>query len=101
MALCNVCSANGNPARTYWKKAAASATVVLAFSRLDRTGREKVSRRWLGFESQSVGSTNLILIYIRTWQVVNLGPCSDDEHDGVQPQAEHEEDNDHVLDGDL
>ena len=32
---------------------------------------------------------------------MNLGPCPDDEGDGVEPQPEHEDHDDHVLDGDL
>ena len=37
---------------------------------------------------------------MHTWQVVNLCPGPDDEHDGVEPESEHEGDDDDVLDGD-
>ena len=32
---------------------------------------------------------------------VDLGPGAHDERDGVGPEAEHEQHDDHVLDGDL
>ncbi len=38
---------------------------------------------------------------VLTWQIVYLCPSTDDEHDGVQPEAEHEHDDDDVLDGNV
>lgn len=36
-----------------------------------------------------------------TWKMMNFGPGPDDESDGIEPEAEHKDDDDHVLHGDL